>query len=378
MKARIIIGIYLVFLCSFCQAQKTMDFRGVVYDVGLKFTPESCSVDTFDIDLVKYDMSIIANILRANAVRIEGEDIHRLAAAAEAAHAAGLKIFFNPWKMNADEKAVTAYMAEAAKAAEELRRKGMDLVFITGCEYSVFDEGVFEGRSINERLNTLMSFAQIKDKEAVLKAVQEKNRALNRILANICRAVRANYSGPLTYSSGTWENVDWNLFDLVGVDYYRDIQSDEEYLKGLRPYFGHGKPVFVMEVGCCTYEGAARRGGSGFTILQGTTPDGKTGIYEGGTTPVRSEKEQADYIQTQIELLNGTGIQGMFIYLFSYPIYPYRTSGLDLDMTGYAIVKTYAKDQPRARMLPPWEPKEAFYRLAEIYRRLEQTPLIGQ
>lgn len=88
-----------------------MDFRGVVYDVGLKFTPESCSVDTFDIDLVKYDMSIIANILRANAVRIEGEDIHRLTAAAEAAHAAGLKIFFNPWKMNADEKAVTAYMA---------------------------------------------------------------------------------------------------------------------------------------------------------------------------------------------------------------------------------------------------------------------------
>ena len=85
MKARIWMGMFLIFLCSFGQAQETMNLRGIVYDVGLKFTPESCSVDTFDIDLVKYDISVIANILRANAIRIEGEDIGRLTAAAEVA-----------------------------------------------------------------------------------------------------------------------------------------------------------------------------------------------------------------------------------------------------------------------------------------------------
>ena len=375
MRTRMQVVLFLVFLCTFCQAKGTMDLRGVVYDVGLKFTPESCSVDTFDIKLVKYDISIIANILRANAIRIEGEDISRLTVAAEVAQAAGLKIFFNPWKMNADEKEVVAYMAQAAQAAEKLRQKGTDLVFVAGCEYSIFDNGVFEGSSINERLATLMSFGQMKDKTAALKTIQGKNQTLNRILANICQAVRANYKGLVTYSSGTWEAVDWSLFDIVGVDYYRDIQTDEEYVEGIKRYSQYGKPVVVMEVGCCTYEGAARRGGNAFSILQGTTPDGKAGIYEGGMTPTRSEKEQADYIQTQIELLNGTGIQGMFIYLFSYPIYPYRKEGLDLDMTAYAIVKTYAKNHPRSQMLPPWEPKEAFYRLAEIYRRLEQESL---
>ena len=349
-----------------------MKLRGIVYDVGLKFTPESCSVDTFNADLVRYDMSIIANVLRANAVRIEGEDIGRLTVATEAAHHAGLKIFFNPWKMNADEKEVADYMAQAAQVAEKQRKKGVDLVFVAGCEYSMFDNGVFEGNSINERLATLMSFGQIKDKEAAIKIIQEKSQTLNRILANICRAIRTNYKGLLTYSSGTWEMVDWNLFDIVGVDYYRDIQTDEAYADGIKHYFNYGKPVVVMEVGCCTYEGAAQRGGNGFTILQGTTPDGKTGIYEGGITPTRSEKEQADYIEKQIKLLNGSGIEGMFIYLFSYPIYPYRENGLDLDMTAYAIVKTYAKEHPRSQIMPPWEPKEAFYRLAEIYRQMEK------
>ena len=85
MKVRIWMGMFLIFLCSFSQTKGIMNLRGVVYDVGLNFTPESCSVDTFDIDLVKYDISVIANILRANAIRIEGEDIGRLTAASEVA-----------------------------------------------------------------------------------------------------------------------------------------------------------------------------------------------------------------------------------------------------------------------------------------------------
>ncbi len=102
-------------------AKNPWDFQGVVYDVGLRFTPESCSVDSLDTALVAYDMSVIANILRANAVRIEGEDVSRLVAATRIAHSRGLKVLFNPWKMNVGEDDVVTYMAEAAKAAESLR-----------------------------------------------------------------------------------------------------------------------------------------------------------------------------------------------------------------------------------------------------------------
>lgn len=261
-------------------AKNPWDFQGVVYDVGLRFTPESCSVDSLDTALVAYDMSVIANILRANAVRIEGEDVSRLVAATKIAHSRGLKVLFNPWKMNVGEDEVVTYMAEAAKAAEALRQEGMDLVFVAGCEYSLFNEGVFAGKDINQRLASLMSLGEGKGMVAFQRSLQERQKDLNRILARVSQAVRQNYKGRVTYASGTWEDVDWSLFDIVGVDYYRERQTAEAYVNGIQRYARHGKPVVVMEVGCCAYRGAARMGSAGHTVLQGTTPDGKTGIYQ--------------------------------------------------------------------------------------------------
>ena len=57
---------------------------------------------------------------------------------------------------------------------------------------------------------------------------------------------------------------------------------------------------------------------------------------------------------------------------------PYRSTGFDQDMTAYSLVKTYPADNGRSRLMPPWEPKEAFYRLAEIYRELELQELAGR
>src|SRR5690348_3757246 len=114
-----------------------MKYRGVVYDVGLKFTEDVLSVDPFSRELVEHDMRAIADTLHANAVRIEGEDIGRLVTATQVAHACGLSVFFNPWKMNADADETRAYLAEAAQAAERLRNEGVDIVFVAGCEYTI-------------------------------------------------------------------------------------------------------------------------------------------------------------------------------------------------------------------------------------------------
>src|SRR6478735_7641602 len=91
----------------------TMKYRGVVYDVGLQYNPGQLSVDSLNAEQVKYDMMVIAKELHANAVRIEGETISRLVMASQAAHEAGLKVLFNPWKMNANADETIEYMAEA-------------------------------------------------------------------------------------------------------------------------------------------------------------------------------------------------------------------------------------------------------------------------
>lgn len=350
-----------------------LKYRGVVYDVGLQFNPGSYSVDTFNTDIVKCDMSVIANKLHANTVRIEGEDISRLVNATEIAHAAGLKVFFNPWKMGANAEETTAYMKEASIAAEKLRLKGIYLIFVTGGEYSLFSKGVFQGETINERIAFLIKNSSNPDypqgKNPVLIAAYEK---LNVILADICKEVRSQFKGSVTYASGPWENINWSLFDIIGIDYYRNGEPEEQYIAGLERY-KLSKPLFVMEIGSCTYEGAAIRGGYGFAILHGTNPDG-TGIYEGGKIPVRSEKEQADYIETQINILSKTDVDGVFIYVFSFPIMPYsEEKGKDMDMTSYSLVKSFPKQDSHSQKIPNWEPKEAYKRLAEIYSKIAKS-----
>lgn len=344
--------------------------RGVVYDVGLMYNGTTLSVPHFNPAQVAYDMGVISRILRCNAVRIEGEDIGRLTQAARMAHEQGLKVYFNPWKMQSDAQEVIEYMANAADAAEKLRVSGVDLVFVAGCEYSLFCKGAFPGETFDERMQWLGSlFFKMQTPDEAIAELNRRCQDLNGILAEICAAVRKRYSGPLTYSSGTWENVDWSLFDIVGVDYYRRGESDEGYKNGLKKYRAFDKPVVVMEVGCCAYEGASPRGGEAFAIFKGVDADGNA-IYEGGVKPRRSEDEQADYVEAQVKILDEAAADGVFIYVFSYPIYPFSETGIDYDMVSYALVKSFPEGSPQSREMPAWQPKQAFFRLGSLYTRL--------
>lgn len=343
-----------------------MKYRGVVYDVGLRFTAgKPYSVEHFDPELAAYDINAIATGLHCNAIRIEGEEIERLVTASRLAHASGLTVFFNPWKMNVPVAELPAYFAQAAEAAERLRKEGVDLVFVTGCEISLFNEGILAGSTITERIQGIMALgaaAQSDDQELI----NAKAAMLNDALRHIIGEARKVFGGRLTYSAGMWEKVDWSLFDIVGVDHYRSTETSDQYVKALDPY-RLGKPLVVMEVGSCAYEGAGKLGAGGFMLLEGANPDG-TAIFKGGTVPTRCEREQADYVGEQLGLLADADIDGVFVYLFSFPTFPVGEGLRDFDMMSFSLVKTYRKDHPKGQYMPPWEPKEAFHRVSRIFQ----------
>ena len=345
-----------------------MKYRGVVYDVGLRFVSDRpYSVEPFSRALAEHDMNTIATGLHANAVRIEGEEIQRLVTTARIADAAGLTVFFNPWKMNVPTRELPDYFAEAARAAEELRRDGVDIVFVCGCEITLFNDGILPGATLMERVAWLGSQAADATGPKVPAVFQEKSAMLHDALTAITAAVRADFSGPVTYSSGTWENVDWSLFDVVGVDYYRNGETASEYVAGL-DRFRICKPLVVMEVGSCAYEGAAARGAGGFMLLKGQNPDG-TGKFVNNIVPTRSEREQAGYVEEQLELLSGAEVDGVFIYVFSFPSYRFGEGARDLDMMSFSLVKTFPNGDPRSNQMPPWAPKAAFHRVADFFQR---------
>ncbi|KAI6984281.1 hypothetical protein KC332_g7990 [Hortaea werneckii] len=205
---------------------------GVVYDVGLNYTGTGYSVHPFNLALVKHDMHVIATVLHATAIRIEGKEISRLVLAAQAAHEVGLAVYFNPWKMNATAEETKEYLLEAAKAAEQLRSvDGADMIFLVGCECTIFSKGCFPGDNFAERVTwfgTQLSLASESTLTNPPQAILDRSSNLNELLRLLVGATKKHFRGPISYSAGSWEKVDWSLFDIVGIDHYRRGESAED------------------------------------------------------------------------------------------------------------------------------------------------------
>ena len=357
--------------------KKAPKYRGVVYDVGLNFAkvhdmglnaPDGLGVPPPDPAQVEYEMRTIKNVLHANAVRIEGERIDRLVMASRLAHKQGLTVFFNPWMTNANAEELRPYYAEAAKEAEKLRKEGVDIVFVAGCEYPWFQKGLVPGDTVVERIAA--AFAGTTPEKAK-EGMDQYWKKLNNILRSFVDVIRPEFKGPVTYAGTTFEAIDWSMFDIVGIDHYRGAESAEEYVEKFNSYKVHNKPIICMEVGSCTYVGAAKAGGGGFLLFEGVNPDG-SGRFKDGVVPTRSEREQADYIETQVKLLANNGAAGIFVFEFNAPFYTHGEGAKDLDLVAFSLIKTYPKDDPRSKAMPPWAPKESFHRVASLFAQMDQ------
>jgi hypothetical protein len=196
---------------------------------------------------------------------------------------------------------------------------------------------------------------------------EELLRRFNTFLAQAVAAVRQQFAGPVTYASGAWEQVDWSLFDIVGIDAYRDAGNKDSYSEQLRQYFAHSRPVVVTEFGCCTYKGAQDRGGLGWAIVdRAAQPPRLT------EDVIRDEQVQVDYLAETLAILEEEQVEGAFWFTFASYTYPWNPDPRrDLDSAAYGVVKIL--DSATGEQYPgmPWDPKRAFYALAERYARAE-------
>jgi hypothetical protein len=320
--------------------------KGITYDTG--FTPGGRSTRTqFDPGAVKREMRIIADDLHCDAVRITGGDPERLSVAAGHAADAGLEIWFSPFPCEQTARELLPYFADCADRAEAAGAA----VLVTGCELSLFGTGFLPGADAFARIKSLSGG----DPEAAGR-LAGASAGVNALLADTVATVRRRFRGKVTYASGTWEDIDWAPFDIVGVDAYVD-PGDPGFRAAVQQFRGHGKPLAATEFGCCAYRGAAERGGMGWDIVDHETdPPRIPGDH------VRDEDEQARYLRRLIDAFDREGVDTAFWFTFASFDNPYHPDPhLDLDMAGYGVCKV----MPGGRL----EPKRAFHTMAELYRR---------
>jgi hypothetical protein len=342
-------------------------YWGVHYDTGVHFSQNFFSRERFDHDLVRYEIHAIKHELHANAVRIIGADIDRLRFATIEAIAQGLTVFFSPWFIDRDHQDTLTLLTRAAKVAEELRNQGGNIVFVVGCEVSLFAPGFIPGANVYERVSWVLS----QDNPGSALSPLVLGGPVSAALRSWVAAVRPAFAGQVTYAAGTWEGVDWSMFDVIGLDHYRSDQSREEYAATLRDAASHGKPVAVTEFGCCTYRGADKLGGLGWLALDGLANNEPR--WTAGTVPERSEETQARYITDQLDIMLAEGVAAAFIFTFSnaHLLHDRTAPDRDFDMAGYSLTKQVVPQTERFRELPPWDRKQSFYAVARYFARLQ-------
>jgi hypothetical protein len=341
---------------------------GINYDTGL--TADGYRTrQRFDDAVVRRELQIIASDLHATAVRVAGDDPRRIARAGEHALAAGMELWFSPVPINLEPGALPGYFARCADEAERLRQAHEDrVVLVLGCEISLWCAGFFPGDTVLGRLATVTDPA-LQCKPDVMAALASGLERAGRAHRDIVRAAREKFAGPVTYAAGPWETVDWELFDLVSVDAYRDADNAAGYRDALRAYRRFGKPVAVTEFGCCTYRGAAGRGGLGWMITdENSDPPVIPGNYE------RDEEEQVRYLRDMLAVYETEGIDSAFWFTFAGFEQPRHLTDphRDLDLASYGVVAVL--EQARGTTYPDmaWEPKQVFASLAAAYEEGER------
>jgi hypothetical protein len=197
--------------------------------------------------------------------------------------------------------------------------------------------------------------------------------------------VRTGTRGPhpalVSYSAQPFERVDWDHFDVAGVNYYRQqALSTDQYLAKISQLQATGKPVAITELGfaaCRDAEDPKLLGtfnAAPLSLLgiqipavrQLTRPRVRT-VYP------RDEQAQARLLIGQLQLLDQAGVDRAFVMSFSFPLAPYSEDPRhDLDATALSIVRTLPRAQ-HGTTYPDvgWESKEAFHAVARYYRRQE-------
>lgn len=324
--------------------------RGIGYDAGVIYEKDFDSNPLFAENAARRDFRAIREELGCAAVLVMASDPERLATAAGIAAQEGLAVWMQPRPFDRPVAELRAAVRATADAAERLRASGATVGLVVGCELTLSTPGMLPGASFWTRGSLLM---------LTFPLLPLANWRLRRLLTELVGDARERFAGSISYGAGDWERPDWSIFDVVGVDCYRDARNAWRFEDDIRALVARahaqGKPLHVFEFGSCAYRGAADKASTAAGVLRGRTD------LSVPKKLVRDEQEQADYLTDLLDVFDSAGVDGTFVWGFSEPALTCSDEpGRDLDLASYGIVA--------ARPDGTWTRKRAYHALAQRYR----------
>ncbi|WP_432512268.1 hypothetical protein [Kineococcus sp. SYSU DK001] len=277
---------------------------------------------------VDRDLTVISRELHCNAVMLISNDPQRLVSCARRALELGLAVYLRPDATDLRPATMLNRLAAAATAAEALRVEHPHrVVLLVGSEFSHTVSGIVPGPRSFIRLRLVVRHRRILRRWL--------HHRLNALLARSVAVAREHFRGPVTYAAAGWEEVDWAVFDHVGVSFYRSARNRDGYRERVRALArDHGRPLLITEFGCGAFVGANDRGAGSFHAVNWFSDPPRID----GDLP-RDESVQASYLRELIGLYDAEGARGCFVFAYAMPGYPRsQDPAADLDKAGFALV----------------------------------------
>ncbi|MCQ9180837.1 abortive phage infection protein [Streptomyces sp. IBSBF 2953] len=325
--------------------------RGVVYTVGEGETPAT----GWSARRMRADIRAVRHQLHADTVDVTGDGVERLTATAAEAAEQGLHVWLQPTLGDVPARDILEHLAETGRFAQRLRRQGASVDLSVGCEFWLFVPGIVPGDTALERVRNLMNGTY----DPVV-----FQRRLTAFTARAAGTARSVFDGRISYAAAQDDEVDWSLFDIVGIDYYSFFRRRADHVAELRGYLRRGKPLAITEFGTCAYLGAPQTAGMGWDVVDyDKDPEEIKGHL------VRSERTQADYVTALLNVFESMGLYAAMAFEFVTPDAPHRPHDPlhDLDLASYAVTRTVQDRPGHPECGWHWEPKQAFHALARHY-----------
>jgi hypothetical protein len=357
-------------------------YRSVAYDVGSGFATGQgdLSRNVWSTSLMRAEVDLVCDGLNGNSINIYGTALDRLSETTAYAAERGLHVWLDPRLPDGRQDDTIDHLAEVARIGESFRKQGADIDVTVGGAHSILTSGIYPGEPYLQRIANIffdgdgrfgLRTGKTMDEwltPQVTANLTESAPRLNAFLRRAVGTVREIFHGRVGYSSTPWEQVDWEPFDLIGIEYFLmpSYMAPEQQLEFLARYRKWNKPVFICGFGTASYSGSEEKGFFSWDIVDRSTET--LTIVDG---PVRDEGVQAAYFTKMLGIFEQAGVVGTAPTDLVHPTHPHHPTDTrrDLDMASMSIVKCIRENYDDHNSEYRREPKESFHAIADFYAR---------
>lgn len=316
-----------------------MRFKGINYNAGIDYS--QCN-EGQEINIQEFlnDLKWIKK-MNCNSIRLYGSYNKKLLIYSKLALKKKFIVWASPRYIGKTREETLKLLLHFSRKLEKLRKEE-NLFLVIGNEFSIDMKGLVPG---NTQLQRARNYAKA------------KKGMLVSIFKDFMPKIRKVFKGKITYAALPTEEIDYGIFDYIGINYYWHFLNMVGYTNNLIELSEkYKKKIIITEFGTCGYRFASLLNGAAFYPVQELRMHEKPFLKR---LIIPDEKEQVRCLKRCFRSFEKANVEGTFIFDYAEKWKIYDKDKRNMDLASFGIMKAYKNGTVK--------PKAAFHYIKKHY-----------